>query len=89
MPPCGRLDAAIGLERLGAIHLNDSKRELGSHADRHEQLGAGHVGLEVFRLLLNDARLVRVPMILEPPKGPDLAEDRANLALLRSLLPAA
>jgi deoxyribonuclease-4 len=79
-------DAAIGLERLGALHLNDSKRELGSHVDRHEQIGQGHVGLEAFRLLLNDPRLRRVPMILETPKGPDLAEDRENLALLRGLL---
>jgi deoxyribonuclease-4 len=79
-------DAVVSLSRLHAIHLNDSKRELGSKVDRHEQIGQGQVGLEAFRLLVNDRRLRRVPMILETPKGPDLKEDIANLALLRSLV---
>jgi deoxyribonuclease-4 len=81
-----RFDETIGLEALRAIHLNDSKRELGSRVDRHEQIGAGRVGIKAFDLLLNDARLRDVPMILETPKGPDYAEDRVNLARLRSLL---
>ena len=76
----------IGMARLRAIHLNDSKRDLGSQVDRHEQIGRGYVGLEAFRLLLNDPALRHIPMILETPKGPDMAEDIANLALLRSLL---
>jgi deoxyribonuclease-4 len=79
-------DAVVGLSRLHAIHLNDSKRELGSKVDRHEQIGQGQVGREAFRLLVNDRRLRQVPMILETPKGPDLKEDIANLALLRSLV---
>ncbi len=81
-----RFDSAVGLGKLMAIHLNDSKRELGSRVDRHEQIGKGRLGLEAFRFLLNDPRLVEVPMILETPKGPDYAEDRENLALLRSLI---
>jgi len=76
----------IGLERLRAIHLNDSKRDLGSQVDRHEQIGQGCVGVLAFRMLVNDPALRHVPMILETPKGPDLAEDIANLALLRSLM---
>ena len=76
----------IGLESLRTIHLNDSKRDLGSHADRHEQLGEGFVGVRVFQMLLNDSSLSHVPMLLETPKGPDLAEDVVNLALLRSLI---
>ena len=76
----------IGLERLGAIHLNDSKRDLGTHVDRHEQIGQGFLGVEPFRLLLNDPALRHIPMILETPKGPDLKEDIENLALLRSLI---
>jgi len=79
-------DEIIGLPQLGAIHLNDSKRDLGTRVDRHEQIGEGFLGIEPFRLLLNDPALRRVPMILETPKGPDLAEDVHNLALLRSLI---
>ena len=52
-------------------------------------VGQGFVGLEAFRLMVNDKRLRHVPMILETPKGPDLAEDIANLALLRGLLESA
>lgn len=79
-------DAVLGLERLRAIHLNDSKGGLGSRVDRHEQIGRGQLGLEAFRFLLNDVRLRAVPMTLETEKGPDLAEDRAALALLRGLI---
>jgi deoxyribonuclease-4 len=69
-----------------AIHLNDSKRDLGSRVDRHEQIGQGLLGLEPFRFLVNDPRFRDIPMILETDKGPDLEEDRENLALLRSLV---
>jgi deoxyribonuclease-4 len=81
-----QFDAVVGLEKLMAIHLNDSKRELGSRVDRHEQIGKGRLGVEAFRLLVNDPRLAHVPMVLETPKGPDYAEDLVNLALLRSLI---
>jgi deoxyribonuclease-4 len=81
-----RFESEIGLGKLMAIHLNDSKRELGSRVDRHQQIGKGHLGVEAFRFLVNDPRLVEVPMVLETPKGPDYAEDRVNLALLRSLI---
>jgi deoxyribonuclease-4 len=76
----------LGLDRLKAIHLNDSKRELGSRVDRHEQIGQGQLGIEPFRFLLNDDRFRGIPMTLETDKGPDLAEDKENLALLRSLI---
>lgn len=79
-------DALIGLGRLRAVHLNDAKRDLGSHVDRHEHIGQGCVGLEAFRLLVNDPRLRHIPMILETPKGPDMLEDIRNLTLLRSLV---
>ncbi len=79
-------DSVIGLERLGVIHLNDSKRELGSRVDRHEQIGEGYIGRKSFRLLVNDERLHDVPMILETPKGPGLKEDVKALALLRSFV---
>jgi len=76
----------ITLPRLGAIHLNDSKKALGSRGDRHEQLGEGLIGVEAFYRLVNDARLQQVPMILETPKSDDLHEDVRNLALLRELV---
>ena len=80
------LDATIGLARLRAFHLNDSQGALGSRLDRHAHIGRGEVGLETFRLLLNDRRFRGVPMVIETEKGEDLAEDRENLAVLRSLL---
>ena len=79
-------EAALGLDRLRAVHLNDSQKDLGSRIDRHEHIGQGLLGLEPFRFLLNDPRFTHLPMILETPKGPDLDEDRENLAVLRSLL---
>jgi len=78
-------EAILGLDRLKAVHLNDSKKGLGSRVDRHEHIGKGLLGLEPFRFLLNDPRFTEVPMTLETDKGPDLAEDRQNLAVLRSL----
>ncbi len=79
-------EAALGLDRLRAVHLNDSQKDLGSRIDRHEHIGQGLLGLEPFRFLLNDPRFTHLPMILETPKGPDLDQDRENLAVLRSLL---
>jgi deoxyribonuclease-4 len=79
-------DAIIGLMRLKFFHLNDSKRELGSRVDRHEHIGKGKIGLAGFRLLMNDPRFARHPMVLETPKERDLKEDIINLALLRRLV---
>jgi len=79
-------DRIIGLEHLRAFHLNDSKNGLGSRKDRHEHIGHGELGLSSFRLLLNDRRFAGLPMVLETPKGEDLAEDHENLSVLRSLI---
>lgn len=79
-------DETVGLDRLAAFHLNDSKKPLNSRVDRHEHIGKGQIGLEAFRMLLNDRRFWGLPMCLETPKGPDLKEDRENLAVLRSLI---
>lgn len=80
-------DKIIGLDRLKAFHLNDSVRELGSHVDRHAQIGDGHLGLEPFRHLMNDRRFSKIPMYLETPKGEANGQDWdvTNLKLLRSL----
>ena len=79
-------DEAIGLKLLAAFHLNDSKKEFHSRVDRHEHIGKGHIGVEAFRLLMNDRRFWGIPMCLETPKEPDLKEDIENLTLLRSLV---
>ena len=81
-------DDAIGLDRLAAFHLNDSKKEFHSRVDRHEHIGKGFIGVAAFGLLMNDKRFWGLPMCLETPKGPDLKEDRENLTLLRSLIKA-
>jgi deoxyribonuclease-4 len=81
-----RFDEILSLDRLHCFHLNDSKADLGSHLDRHEQIGQGYVGLETFRMLLTDARFADRPMLLETPKDDDLHQDVENLAMLRSLL---
>lgn len=82
------LDRTVGLARVKAFHLNDSKKPLGSRVDRHEHIGRGHLGLEPFRLLLNDRRFRRVPMYLETPKGTEKGEDLdvINLRTLRGLV---
>ncbi len=82
------LDRIIGIsDRLGCIHLNDSKQGLGSHRDRHEHLGKGELGEEPFRFIMRDARLVSVPKILETPKGTYRRRpwDKRNLDTLRRL----
>ena len=83
-------DKQIGLSRLKAIHLNDSKHPCGSRKDRHDHIGEGWVGLEAFERLLRDARLDALPMILETPKaereaGRTVAADPADLRNLERL----
>ncbi len=80
-------DEIIGLDYLRVIHVNDSKKPLGSRVDRHEHLGEGELGLEPFRFLMQDKRFVDVPKILETPKGDDPeANDRRNLDILRGFV---
>lgn len=76
----------LGLDRLGLIHLNDSKHPFGSRKDRHEGIGEGTLGLEPFRRLVTDRRLKDVPKILETPKGDDpVVTDLKNLGILRRM----
>lgn len=76
-------DRVIGLAKLKAFHFNDSLHPLGSRKDRHERIGRGEIGTAGFRLILNDVRVNRLPMILEIPGGQDA--DKADLELLRTL----
>jgi len=77
-------DRTIGRDRLGAIHLNDSRGKLGSRVDRHNHIGEGELGLIPFGCLLNRRDLCYIPMILETP-GPE-ENHRRNLRTLRSLV---
>lgn len=82
------LDRIVGLAQVRCFHLNDSQKELGSRVDRHSHIGQGCIGVEAFRLLVNDPRFRAVPMIIETPKGEAMLEDIENLSLLRSLIAA-
>jgi deoxyribonuclease IV len=78
-------DRKIGLDRLAAIHLNDSKTGRGSRVDRHQHIGKGKIGLDAFRFIMRSRRLNKIPKVLETPKGKDLREDVMNLKTLRAL----
>jgi deoxyribonuclease IV len=80
-----RFDNILGIDRLGLIHLNDSKGALGSKKDRHELLGGGEIGKGPFGMIMRDARLANIPKVLETPKGDDMvSNDRRMLKFLRS-----
>ena len=82
-------DRLVGVERIKAFHLNDSRRELGSRVDRHAHIGRGCMGIEPFRNLLADPRFCEVPMYLETPKEQEegVEMDAVNLGVLKSLIP--
>jgi len=77
-------DRVIGLHRLKVIHVNDAKKPLGSRVDRHEHIGDGELGLETFRLILEEPRLAHIPFILETPDAEKM--HAVNLQRLKSLL---
>ena len=74
-------DRLVGLEHLQAFHLNDCKKPLGCRVDRHEHIGDGAMGLEPFRLLVNDSRFAEIPGFLETEM-----RFKENLQVLRSLV---
>ena len=76
-------DRVIGLDKLKALHLNDSKNPFGSHKDRHELLGEGYLGEQTFQNIVNHPVLKKLPMILETPN--DLPGYAREIALLRNL----
>jgi deoxyribonuclease IV len=78
-------DRLVGLDRLAAIHLNDSKTACGSRVDRHEHIGKGKIGLSAFRFIMRNRRFRNIPKVLETPKSKDLREDVENLRTLRIL----
>jgi deoxyribonuclease IV len=86
-------DRVVGVDRVKAVHLNDSAKPIGSRVDRHAHIGQGHLGLQPFRRLLHDPRLSHLPMIIETPKvegsasrlGDADPHDLRNLRVLRRL----
>lgn len=85
----GELESVMPVSVIACIHMNDSKRALGSRVDRHEHIGKGKIGKRGLAHIVSDPRFVSVPMILETPKGTDgrgTDLDKVNLKRLRSLL---
>lgn len=80
-----RLDSLIGLQALKVVHLNDSKRSLGSRIDRHENIGKGFIGIRGFKTFLSYPKIKNIPFILETPKKND-EDDLRNLNVVRGLL---
>jgi deoxyribonuclease-4 len=81
-----QVEKQLGVRRVLALHLNDSKVPLGKRVDRHDHLGEGHIGLECFRWIVEDRRWVATPKVLETPKSEDMHEDIANLNKLAPYL---
>jgi deoxyribonuclease-4 len=80
-----RLEAAVGLQRLACLHVNDSKVPRGAGLDRHENVGRGAIGRSAFRALLGHPRLQGLPAVLEVPGTDGQGPDRRELARLRRL----
>ena len=78
-------DRMIGLNNLSVMHLNDSRKTLGSNIDRHTHIGEGMIGRNGFRNIINEPRLDPIPMILETPKDPHGDLDKKNLQCLLEL----
>lgn len=78
-----QFDKIIGIDRLKALHINDSKNPLGAHKDRHEKIGEGYIGTEAFERIVNHKYLKNLPMFLETPN--ELDGYAKEIALLRSL----
>lgn len=80
-----QFDKIIGINKLKAIHVNDSLKDLGSRVDRHADIGKGKIGLKGFELLFNDPNLFDIPKILETPRT-ELSDYRKNMDILEGLL---
>ena len=77
------LEEVIGIEFLKGLHLNDSKKNFGSRVDRHDSLGKGTIGLDVFKTIMNDSRFNDLPLILETPEEELWPEE---VSLLKSFI---
>jgi deoxyribonuclease-4 len=80
----GTFDETVGRKYLKGMHLNDSKKDLGSRVDRHDSLGSGTLGTEPFRYIMNDDRFDNMPLILETPDPEKWADEIAILEKMQS-----
>lgn len=78
-----KFDNVIGIEKLKAVHLNDSKNEMGSHKDRHEKIGKGHIGIDAIKRIINHPALRKLPFYLETPN--DIDGYAEEISMLRGL----
>jgi deoxyribonuclease-4 len=82
-----KFDEIIGIKKIKAIHMNDSKKECGSCVDRHEHIGKGKIKTAAFKLIMNDKNFKNIPKIIETPKSDqDLQHDKENLDILKSYI---
>jgi len=85
-----QIEATVGIDAVKVLHLNDSKKELGSRVDRHDHIGRGTIGLEGFKPIVRDKAFADIPKILETPKekepGSGRDWDEVNLEVLRGLM---
>ncbi|MDE6385613.1 MAG: deoxyribonuclease IV [Eubacterium sp.] len=79
-----QFDKIIGIDRLKALHLNDSKNPISAHKDRHEKIGEGYIGIDAFEKIVNNKYLKNLPMFLETPN--ELDGYAREITLLRSLV---
>ena len=77
-------DRVIGLDRLKAIHINDSMNPLGAHKDRHQKIGEGYLGVKTFEKIINHAKLRNLPFYLETPHD-DIIGYGKEIDILRKL----
>lgn len=77
------LDSTFGIDKVKAVHLNDSKCEFESKKDRHEKIGKGKIGIECFKFIMNDNRFANIPLILETP-AEDYSEYKDEVEMLNS-----
>jgi deoxyribonuclease IV len=80
------IENTIGKNQIKVIHLNDSQKECGSRVDRHEHIGQGKIGLEAFKLIMNDPHMIDVPKILETPKEKGPEDYMPDIKILLNLL---
>jgi len=79
-------DKIIGVEKLAVLHLNDSRSDLGSRVDRHEEIGEGKIGLEAFRYIVNHPKLTHLSGIVETPDNKDAIQtEKSSLEILKEL----
>ena len=79
-----QFDKIIGIDRLKALHLNDSKNPISAHKDRHEKIGEGYIGIDAFERIVNNKYLKNLPMFLETPN--ELDGYAREITLLRGLV---